>query len=499
MRYIPGNAQNIGVRQSQQDSFGFGELNDQAFLAHAGFLAVVCDGMGGMQHGDLASRCAVQTILSEYRAKTEDESIPDALERSTRAANAAVCQLSRSMGTSEGLGTTLVAVVLQETNLYWISVGDSNAYLCRHGSMMLLTQPHVFSNLLDLAVTRGSISRDDADRHPERDSLTSFVGIESLEEIDRNTQPFPLAEGDTILITSDGVFKTLSDEEMMAAMQGPPQGWPELLVARTMAAGREHQDNVTAITVTVTSAIRDAPAPAPSGSGITLPPATPIGIATGIGFAVPSGLAAQPQAPVAPPPISNGGAPFGLLGPAPAMPPPALPANAGPPAAVAVESGAIEPPSLPAAAQQTPIGVPPVPASAPRFASMRWWPALLVVAFLLLAGALMWSRRESAKPAATRPPDTAAPVAPATPPATGPLRDVQPPPIDAGKLIKPDPSTPGAKSKKSDKPDVKPPAIPELDPLNRPETKKPKLETQPAKPEADKLKTEPTKPEARNE
>src|SRR5262245_47929517 len=56
MRFLPGNAQHIGARTSQQDSFGFADPDDIEFISHGGFLAVVCDGMGGMEHGDAASR-----------------------------------------------------------------------------------------------------------------------------------------------------------------------------------------------------------------------------------------------------------------------------------------------------------------------------------------------------------------------------------------------------------------------------------------------------------
>src|SRR5690242_21476088 len=96
MRYLPGNAQHIGARQSQQDSFGFGDPDDQAFIAHGGFLAIVCDGMGGMEHGDAASRTAVKAFLEAYARKTPQESIPAALERSVHEANESVVELARS-------------------------------------------------------------------------------------------------------------------------------------------------------------------------------------------------------------------------------------------------------------------------------------------------------------------------------------------------------------------------------------------------------------------
>jgi len=260
MSFLPGNAQHIGARSSQQDSFGFGDPEDEAFLAHGGFVAVVCDGMGGMEHGDLASRTAVRTFLDAYRSKTPEESIPDALERSAREANDRVVEMAHSLGAAEGVGTTLVAAVLVESvldskSMYFISVGDSGLFHISDGQMQTVNRPHIFANILDTAVSRGTLSKEQALLHPERESLTSFIGVGVLEEIDRNVDPWPIAEGDTILLASDGLFKTLTAEEVLESCHGHPQSWPDALVARTLEQKYEYQDNVTVLSVTV----RDKP------------------------------------------------------------------------------------------------------------------------------------------------------------------------------------------------------------------------------------------------
>src|SRR5690348_14445951 len=112
MRILPGNAQHIGARHSQQDSFGFADPNDQEFIAHAGFLAVVCDGMGGMEHGEAASKTAVRAFLEAYQRKTPEESIPAALERGAFEANREVLAQATQLGLVENMGTTLVAAAL---------------------------------------------------------------------------------------------------------------------------------------------------------------------------------------------------------------------------------------------------------------------------------------------------------------------------------------------------------------------------------------------------
>jgi protein phosphatase len=133
MRFLPGNAQHIGARHSQQDSFGFSDPSNAAFTGHGGFLAIVCDGMGGMEFGDEASRTAVKTFLEAYARKTPEENIPEALERSVREANTQVVELAARLGMKDGVGTTLVAAALHKNSMYYISVGDSGLFLCAPG------------------------------------------------------------------------------------------------------------------------------------------------------------------------------------------------------------------------------------------------------------------------------------------------------------------------------------------------------------------------------
>jgi PPM family protein phosphatase len=255
MHFLPGNAQHIGNRSSQQDSFGFGDPDDEDFLAHGGFVAVICDGMGGMEHGDAASRMAVRSFLEAYQRKTPAESIPDALERSAREANERVVEMAHDLGAAESVGTTLVAAVLIDADLnksmYFISVGDSGLFHVSDGQIQTVNRPHIFGNLLDNAVARGSMTKEQAMLHPERESLTSFIGVDVLEEIDRNVDPWPISDGDSILLASDGLFKTLSGEEILGSLNGSPQVWPDALVARTLAKKYEFQDNVTVLSVTV--------------------------------------------------------------------------------------------------------------------------------------------------------------------------------------------------------------------------------------------------------
>ena len=82
MNLKAGNAQHIGARPQQEDSFGFSDPTDKAFICHGGFLGIVADGMGGLTQGGAASTTAVRSFLASYQTKTPKESVVDALLRS---------------------------------------------------------------------------------------------------------------------------------------------------------------------------------------------------------------------------------------------------------------------------------------------------------------------------------------------------------------------------------------------------------------------------------
>ena len=249
MRFIPGNAQHIGKRGQQQDSMGFSDPTDTAFVAHGGFLAVLADGMGGMADGSLASRTAVSKFLSSYMAKPEPESIPDALLRALRQANEAVLDLASQRGLTEEMGTTLVAAVAGERSLYWISAGDSRAYLIRRDLLTQLTIDHVFANQLNRDVVSGRLSRAEALAQPGRDDLTSYLGKTDLTEIDRNIKQFPLEAGDRVILCSDGAYKNLSEPELLKAAIGSPQQACESLISSVLQKQAPRQDNVTVLAI----------------------------------------------------------------------------------------------------------------------------------------------------------------------------------------------------------------------------------------------------------
>jgi serine/threonine protein phosphatase PrpC len=413
MRFLPGNAQHIGARQSQQDSFGFTDLDDAVFMEHGGFVAVVCDGMGGMEHGDAAAKTAVRTFLEAYRQKTPMEPIPAALERSVRAANYHVVELARSFGVVEGMGTTLVAAAFKGSGLYYISVGDSGLFHTCYGQLQRINQFHLFANMLDVAVARGQMTQEAALAHPERESLTSYIGTTSLEEIDQNLEAWPLQDGDTVLLATDGMFKTLTTEEMLACLSGDPPTWPEALVERVVAKQREFQDNVTVLSVTLDSENK-----------ATIPrtivrrpaePETPYNTMLPDDYTITQVMrAAGPPSTM--PPVEET---------PPPLPPPVLPAPAPYSPETLIPDSYSAPPESPWNANQAPAGI-----SAPAQRARRgglWIAVAGIVLFALLAIAWWFWAHRSAEGLAAPPPAVTEPDPRAD---SGPRSDGPAPPAD---------------------------------------------------------------------
>lgn len=248
-RYQFGNAQHIGAREQQQDAFGFSNPFDEPFTAHAGLLAVIADGMGGASHGDAAGQAAVRAFLAAYRAKTEDESVPDALLRSVHAAQESVRQVRASFGGVDLCGTTLAAAALRDDQLYWIGAGDSAVWLVRGGEWILLNEFHHYGRQLDLAVRNGTLDADTAAADPQREALTSYLGIDTEPEVDRNIRPLIVSPGEWVVLASDGLYKSVDVSSISITQDSSLQQRCDSLVSAVLARRWDQQDNVTVLSI----------------------------------------------------------------------------------------------------------------------------------------------------------------------------------------------------------------------------------------------------------
>jgi protein phosphatase len=248
---LPENAQHQGKRDDQQDAFGF--WADTERKACTKILAVACDGMGGLSMGQEAAQVAVHSFIESF-LREGGRPAGESLLEAVRSANAAVFDMASRSGCEGHAGTTLVAALVDGGGLSWISVGDSHIYLYRQGRLQLLNREHNLGARLERLVEGGRLSREEADAYGQRDALTSFIGIEELEEIDASGEAVPLQDGDCLLLCTDGLYRSLSDTEMVSVIHGEgadaPQGRiAEALIARAVRKNLPQQDNLTALVV----------------------------------------------------------------------------------------------------------------------------------------------------------------------------------------------------------------------------------------------------------
>lgn len=256
-----GYHQHAGARDTQEDSLGVSDFLNFKFISHGGVLGVLADGMGGYAEGKLASETAVRSFVETYSEKQPEEAVRDALMRALFAANDAIHNLPAASDPDRKVGTTLVAAVIHESKLHWISVGDSRAYLVRGESLIQLTTDHTYKTELNRQVQKNQLPAEEAENHPDRDVLTSYVGRDDLSDIDCNLKPMPLELHDLIILCSDGLYRALSPENMMDEISGHPQHIAEKLIDRALLKKKPGQDNLSAVVLYC-----DVPAePAPKG------------------------------------------------------------------------------------------------------------------------------------------------------------------------------------------------------------------------------------------
>lgn len=232
------------VRRDNQDSFILEKCRNSLIVA-------LCDGMGGAKAGGLASQLSnkafVAYIYEMLTARRGSPNYADILRRACTEANGVAYEYSHFSEEFSGMGTTIVGGVIQSNGSgHLINVGDSRAYLItrRGESIRQITRDH---SLVEELVEFGAITKEQARTHPQRNVITRALGSDAAVEADYFEIDLQL--GDVLLLCSDGLSNTLSDEELrLCAMTHPD---PEQLCRTLMQTALERgaRDNVTVVAV----------------------------------------------------------------------------------------------------------------------------------------------------------------------------------------------------------------------------------------------------------
>lgn len=230
-------AQIQGDRKYQEDAFQIEEREE-------GTLLVLCDGMGGHSGGDQASSLAIRTFVDSFFGSSD--TVAARLKAGVEDANKKVHQTGKENPELKNMGTTLVAAFVQNRKMHWVSVGDSPLWLLRKGNIQRLNANHSLAAVFEEMVKTGHMSAEDAATDPKRHSLRSSLSGDEINLIDLPEDPFELEEGDCILLASDGL-ETLSNQKILDLRQSDPGSYIEELLSAVEQAGKEDQDNTTAL------------------------------------------------------------------------------------------------------------------------------------------------------------------------------------------------------------------------------------------------------------
>lgn len=226
------------IRTLNEDCGGFFWNNNR-------LLAVVADGMGGHQAGEIASEMAVSFLEEEWQ-KVTDDLTPSEAERwlydTITEANVKLFNFSKSNPDYSGMGTTIVAVICTETNVTFAHIGDSRIYLLNESGFSLLTEDHSLVNEL---VKNGQITKEEAEHHPRKHILLRALGTE--EEVTVDIRSLDWEENDYLLLCSDGLTNKVDDRELEQIIRTPESLEKQADELITMANAAGGEDNITLI------------------------------------------------------------------------------------------------------------------------------------------------------------------------------------------------------------------------------------------------------------
>jgi len=241
---------NVGlVRTNNEDSFATLRLASNACLL------VVCDGMGGLENGEDASRIAIDTFVSKVRSAVlpyvsydklsgfGEARVSATLENAVDSANEEVLkEISKRKDEIKVMGSTLVGILLINERAYVVSVGDSRAYFAFDGSVMQITKDHSYVQML---IEEGMLTPDEALKHPKRNAITRAIGIRA--SVSPDFYRIDLKPGCRLLLCSDGLTNYAKAEDIERILLSDNDNvfvCGELISSALAGGGR---DNVTVI------------------------------------------------------------------------------------------------------------------------------------------------------------------------------------------------------------------------------------------------------------
>ena len=232
------------IRTQNQDAYQMEQLDRHTALC------VVCDGMGGAKSGNIASTLAVDVFVQEVRrswtSSMSQEKINQMLYSAVKLANFTVYDQAQQFEEFDGMGTTLVAVLVHNRHVTVIHVGDSRAYRINADGIWQMTRDH---SLVQMMVERGELSQEMAKSYPGKNFITRAIGTEPIVECDISN--LELSKGEFLVLCSDGLSNVLDDQEILFEVIHGVNKQDCCQRLLDIAKNRGAPDNVTSVLVEV--------------------------------------------------------------------------------------------------------------------------------------------------------------------------------------------------------------------------------------------------------
>ncbi len=215
---------------------------------------IVCDGMGGHLAGETAAQMALDILCQAFIEKERFYSVAEAsqwLLDAVEKANRAIYIDANSDTNHQGMGTTLVAVLVIQHSLIVCHAGDSRAYIYANAKLQQLTKDHTYVNLL---VENGSINKEQAQFHPQKNVLMKAVGV--FENLVTSHKIYDDMQG-TLLLCSDGLYNLVSDIEMMNVLAQATSLEDKTLQLIQIAKQNGGFDNISCVLIDLGGGVND--------------------------------------------------------------------------------------------------------------------------------------------------------------------------------------------------------------------------------------------------
>jgi protein phosphatase len=229
------------VRKVNEDCFYVPEDSDKIKL----FL--IADGIGGQNHGKFAGMMTVENVVRNIYKDSDNQDKKLMLKKAIRGANNKIIKHSSENEEFKGMGSTLVALLVENELAYITHAGDSRCYMIRNNFISQIT---VDNSYVEYLLQKGVISAEEAKNHPQKNLIIKAIGMDK--DLDLDFEIIDIKPGDIFLLCSDGLTSMVSDEEMLHIIikrkKDLQKAVDELIKVAKRMGGK---DNITAILVEV--------------------------------------------------------------------------------------------------------------------------------------------------------------------------------------------------------------------------------------------------------